>query len=81
MSADISNELSYRNPGKYIAVAYKNGNAANISLRGKNVKEILEKVLKELEEVISKNRLTETLFNTDLFVNSPIVAFFCIIIL
>src|SRR3989344_5099170 len=48
ISSDLSNELLYRNPGKFIAVAYKNGNIANISLRGKNVKKILEKILKEV---------------------------------
>jgi len=48
ISSDLSNELLYRNPGKYVAVAYKNGNITNISLRGKNVKKILEKILKDV---------------------------------
>ena len=50
ISADISNELSYFNKDKYIGVAYKNGVVSNISLRGKNVKGILEKVLKNLQD-------------------------------
>ena len=34
LSADISNELSYRFPGKIIMVAYVKGNNANVSIRG-----------------------------------------------
>src|SRR3989344_2969053 len=49
ISSDISNELSYKFPGKYVAVAYKNGAITNLSLRGKNVKKILANVLKEVE--------------------------------
>jgi single-stranded DNA-specific DHH superfamily exonuclease len=49
ISSDLSNELSYNHPGKYIAVAYKKGAITNISMRGGNVKDILAKVLKELE--------------------------------
>ena len=49
ISADIANELSYLYPKKYIAVAYKKGSIANISLRGKNVKKILEKILSSFE--------------------------------
>ncbi len=50
ISADIANELSYIYPGKYIVVLYKNGNVSNISMRGKNVKGVLEKVLKKFED-------------------------------
>ncbi|MBU1136485.1 MAG: DHH family phosphoesterase [Nanoarchaeota archaeon] len=49
LSADISNELSYRFPGKTIVVVYIKGNKANISLRGENVKELTEKAIKGLE--------------------------------
>ena len=49
ISADIANELSFLYPEKYIAVAYKKGNICNISLRGKNVKEILVRVLEGLD--------------------------------
>jgi len=49
ISADIANELSYYYPNKYVAVAYKKGNVCNISLRGKNVKKILEKILGNFE--------------------------------
>jgi len=36
ISADIANELFYRNPGKIIVVAYLKGTKANISIRGKD---------------------------------------------
>ncbi len=45
ISSDISNVLSYRYRDAYIAVAYINGNIVNISLRGKDVRLILERVL------------------------------------
>ena len=47
MSADLANELSYRNPGKYVLMAFVKGPIANISLRGNGVKEKLLNVLKE----------------------------------
>jgi single-stranded DNA-specific DHH superfamily exonuclease len=49
ISADMANELCYLYPEKYIVVAYKKGNITNLSMRGKNVKGILEKVLRNLE--------------------------------
>ncbi|MBI2451939.1 DHH family phosphoesterase [Candidatus Pacearchaeota archaeon] len=49
ISSDIANQLSYFYPNKYVVVVYKKGNVANISMRGKNVREILDKVLKEVE--------------------------------
>jgi single-stranded DNA-specific DHH superfamily exonuclease len=49
ISADLSNELSYLYPEKYILVAYKKGSITNISMRGKNVRAVLERVLKNLE--------------------------------
>jgi len=39
MSADLSNELYYLFPKKYIVVVYIKGAKANISVRGKNVKD------------------------------------------
>ena len=45
ISSDIANELSYLYPKKYIAVAYKKGGVSNISLRGKNVRKILSKII------------------------------------
>jgi len=47
ISADLSNELSYLHPEKFIAVAYTKGAISNVSMRGKNVKSILEKLLKQ----------------------------------
>lgn len=49
ISADLANELCYLYPEKYIVVAYKKGTITNLSMRGNNVKGILEKVLKKLE--------------------------------
>lgn len=45
MSADIANMLSYRHASMVIVVIYMNGNTANISLRGKGVKEMFERIL------------------------------------
>lgn len=50
ISSDISNELSYEFPNKYICVAYKRGAIVNISLRGDNVKEILSKIIVKFED-------------------------------
>lgn len=49
LSSDIANELSYKYPGKYVIVAYISGVKANISLRGKNVKDITSKAILGLE--------------------------------
>lgn len=49
ISADLANEIYYRFPGKYVVVAYRKGEVSNLSLRGKNVKKVLENVLKEIE--------------------------------
>jgi len=49
ISSDLSNELSYKNPDKIIVVIYIAGVKANISVRGKNVKEIVLKTIKNLE--------------------------------
>jgi len=50
ISADLSNELSYIYPEKYIAVVYSKGSISNTSIRGKNIKVILERVLKQLND-------------------------------
>ncbi len=50
MSADLSNELSYLNSDKYICVAYNIGGISKVSLRGNNVRAILEKVLKNFKD-------------------------------
>lgn len=50
VSADLSNRLSYLYPEKYILVVYRKGTVTNISLRGDNVKKILEKVLAGIKE-------------------------------
>ncbi len=50
LSGDIANELSYRYPHKIIIVAYIKGTKANISLRGENIREIAEKIIKNFED-------------------------------
>jgi len=45
ISADISNELSYLYPKKYVAVAYRKGGVTNVSLRGKNVRDVLKRII------------------------------------
>ena len=50
ISADIANELSYLYPKKYIAVAYRKEPMANISIRGKGVRAVLERVLKRFPQ-------------------------------
>jgi single-stranded DNA-specific DHH superfamily exonuclease len=49
MSADISNKLSFLFPDKIIVVAYTKGPKANISIRGKNTRDLLLKAIKPLE--------------------------------
>lgn len=48
MSAEISNALIYEFPKKIICVAFKKQGIVNISLRGKNVKSLLEEIIKAL---------------------------------
>lgn len=51
VSADLANELSYRFPDKIIVIAYvKNaGGTANVSLRGKDVRELTLKAIEGIE--------------------------------
>jgi len=49
ISADLANQLCYRFPDKIIIVAYINGNRANLSLRGKNVRKLTLKAIEGLE--------------------------------
>ncbi|MEK6934176.1 MAG: DHHA1 domain-containing protein [Nanoarchaeota archaeon] len=50
ISADLANELSYLYSDVYIAVAYKKGAISNVSLRGKKVRQVLEKVLNQFSD-------------------------------
>ncbi len=50
ISSEISNELSYRFKEQVVVVAYRAGAYCNISLRGKNVRKILEKVIPKFED-------------------------------
>ena len=49
ISSDLSNELSYKFPGKVIVVIYVAGIKANISVRGKNVRKLILEAIKDLE--------------------------------
>ncbi|MEK6850471.1 MAG: DHH family phosphoesterase [Nanoarchaeota archaeon] len=49
ISAELANELCYLYPEKYVVTAFIKGGITNISLRGKNVKDLLEKLLKQFE--------------------------------
>lgn len=50
ISSDVANELSYIFPGKYVIVAYRKGMVSNLSLRGNNVKKILESTLEKFKD-------------------------------
>ena len=49
ISSDISNELSFLYPEKLIVVAYSSGPITNISMRGKNVRNLIEKIIKNFD--------------------------------
>ena len=49
ISSDLANELSYKYPEKIVVVVYITGIKANISVRGKNVREIVLKSLENIE--------------------------------
>ena len=50
ISSDLSNELSYKFPNKLIVVVYVSGIKANISMRGKNSREIILKAIDGLQD-------------------------------
>jgi len=49
MSSEISNKLMHFYPNKYVAVAYIQGDKANLSLRGKNIRNYIEKALEKID--------------------------------
>jgi len=49
LSADIANELYYKFPNKIIVVAYIKGTKTNISIRGKNARDITLKAIEGLD--------------------------------
>ncbi|MCK4552849.1 hypothetical protein KAT80_01465 [Candidatus Pacearchaeota archaeon] len=49
ISSDLANGLRYEFPEKIIVVIYVSGDKVNISVRGKNVREIVLEVIKDLE--------------------------------
>ena len=50
LSANLSNQLSYEFPDHYIIVIYLKGDVANISLRGKDVKDITLKAIEKIPQ-------------------------------
>jgi len=50
ISSDLSNQLNYEFPKKIIVVVYVTGVKANISVRGKNVREFILKAIEDLED-------------------------------
>ncbi len=50
ISSDLSNQLSYEFPEKIIVVVYVSGVKANISVRGKNVRDLILKAIENLED-------------------------------
>ncbi len=50
MSGSLSNELSHRFPDKFIVIVYLFGTRANISARGKGIRDILLKSIENLED-------------------------------
>jgi len=50
LSADLSNELCYKFPDKIIVIAYMKHIHANVSLRGKNVRELTLKAIESFEQ-------------------------------
>jgi len=49
LSANLSNQLSYEFPDKFIVVVYIKGDVANISLRGKNIRGLTLKAIEGIE--------------------------------
>lgn len=50
ISGDLANELNYRFPKKIVVVVYVSGIKANISARGKNVRNLILKAVENLED-------------------------------
>jgi len=50
ISADLANELTYLYPDKIIVVIYLSGIKANISVRGKKIKSLVLKSLKDIQD-------------------------------
>ncbi len=50
ISSELSNKLYFRNKKKTIIVAFKRQDRANISIRGKNAKEITLKAIQDIED-------------------------------
>ena len=52
ISAEVSNELFFKYPDKFIVVAYRRPEKINISIRGKNAKSITEKVVSKIKGAV-----------------------------
>lgn len=49
ISSELANELSFLYPNKYILVVYRKGIFANLSIRGKDARRILQSVIKDMK--------------------------------
>tara|TARA_Y100000310_G_scaffold341480_1_gene440745 strand:- start:744 stop:1823 length:1080 start_codon:yes stop_codon:yes gene_type:complete len=49
ISSEVANRLNHDYPDKYVVVGYKKGGIVNLSLRGKGVRNVLDKILKMKE--------------------------------
>ncbi|MCR4327865.1 MAG: hypothetical protein NUV46_04785 [Nanoarchaeota archaeon] len=49
MSADLSNKISYELPDKFVVVVFLRGSRVNLSIRGKDAKNIVEKAIKGID--------------------------------
>lgn len=49
LSSNLSNQLTYEFPGKFVVVVYVKGDIANISLRGRGVRELTLNAIKNIE--------------------------------
>ncbi len=49
VSSEISNQLKYLYPEKSICVCYISGSKVNLSMRGKNIKNVFEKAINGIE--------------------------------
>ena len=49
LSANLANQLVYEFPDKFIVVVYLKGDVANISIRGKNIRELTLKAIEGID--------------------------------
>tara|TARA_Y100000034_G_C6631327_1_gene275627 strand:- start:12 stop:605 length:594 start_codon:yes stop_codon:yes gene_type:complete len=52
ISSEVSNEIFFKYPDKFIVIAYKRPGKINISIRGQNAKTITEKTVSQIEGAV-----------------------------